>query len=96
MTEKSAEYYQKLNAITEYELAQLKEQYTTLMDAVDRANTVIQASRREIDLKTYIDTLAARGVHMTIEYQDQQISYDMMLDMMLEACKQQWDRTGDN
>lgn len=95
MTGKS-DYYQKLNAITEYELAQLKEQYTTLMDAVGRANTVIQASRREIDLKTYIDTLSARGVHMTIEYQDQQISYDMMLDMMLEACKQQWDGMGED
>jgi hypothetical protein len=84
------EYYKRLNAITEYELAQLKEQYTTLMDTVDRAHAVIVASQREIDLMTYVAALTAKGVHMTVEYQDQQISYDMMLGMMLDACKRAW------
>lgn len=84
------EYYKKLNAITEYELAQVKRDYQTLYDAVDATNTILTASRREVDLKTYIDALAVRGVHMMLEYQGQEISYDMMLDFMLEGCRQAW------
>ena len=89
MTEKS-NYYQKLNAITEYELAQLKEEYRRLSEDVERTAIVIANCQRYIALKTYVDDLKANGITMALEYQDNQLPYDMMIEMMLKACIETW------
>jgi hypothetical protein len=89
MTEKS-NYYQKLNAITEYELAQLKEEYQRLSEGVERAAIVIANCQRYIALKTYVDDLKANGITMALEYQDEQLPYDMLIELMLKACIETW------
>jgi hypothetical protein len=89
MTEKS-NYYQKLNAITEYELAQLKEEYRRLSEGVERSAIVIANCQRYIALKTYVDDLKANGITMAIEYQDNQLPYDMLIELMLKACIETW------